>query len=323
MRIWFLWKGWSGKSSISAAFASYLAKKWKNTLLIDADINVHTYDLIGIPKNILTPIGENWVEITKYLQWTRTDIKNIPFLASIPPNENSHFLTLDQQNPLLQKISQKNKDNLRFMCIWGYVNEEIGFSCYHAKTDNFILLLSHLMDKKDDYVIIDSVTGIDNVGTMLIHSYDVNILVVEPTEKSLEVYKDFIKSVETLKVKTHIFVIGNKIKNEKDKIFLETNIWKENILGYVEKSKNMKQFDQWDANGFDRFVDENSDNFEAIFQKINGKQRDLDIYSEKIVDNFFFDTTEYYNDYYWISFPDFVNTKNFNFKELYLWIHNK
>lgn len=323
MRIWFLGKGWSGKSSISSAFATYLAQTWENTVLIDADINVHTHDLVGIPKENLTPIGEYGNEIKNFLKGTRTDIEHIPFLSSIPPSEKSHFLTLDQKNPLLQKISQKNVDNLRFMCIWGYTNEEIGFSCYHGKTDNFILLLSHLMDKQDDYVVIDSVTGIDNVGTMLIHSYDVNIFVVEPTEKSLEVYKDFLKSVETLQVKTHIFVIGNKIKSEKDTVFLETNIWKENILGYVEKSKNMKQFDQGNTEGFNRFVQENSEIFWEIFKKIEGKQRDLNVYSEKIIDNFFFDTTEYYNDYYGISFPDFVDTENFNYKKLYQWIHKK
>lgn len=317
MRIWFLWKGGSGKTTLSAAFASYLNTIWKNTLFIDADVNAHSHTLVWIPSDKLIPISHKWKEIQAFVKGNRTDIQNIPFLSCIPPNNDSNFITLDAKNPLFSQISIQNKNWLFFMSIWSYENEDTGFTCYHGKSDNFITFLNHLLDTKDDYVVVDSVTGIDNIGTALIYSYDVNILVIEPTNKSLAVYNDFLKCINKLDYSVNYFVVCNKVADEDDIHFLQQHIPSEKILWYIQKSKSMKRFDQWDENAFDDFIQENTDTFKNIFSKINGITRDLEQYQKNIERNFLFNTQKHYNKFYGITFSDIIETQNFSFKNKY------
>ncbi len=90
MRIAFVGKGGSGKSTLSASFASFLITQTnKPVLVFDADLNIHAPELLGfssIPfdKHLSNPkASEN---IKKWLIGDN-DIANLgAFRKSTPPN---------------------------------------------------------------------------------------------------------------------------------------------------------------------------------------------------------------------------------------------
>lgn len=315
MRIAFLGKGGSGKTTLSAAFATYLYKQTKNVLLVDADVNVHINRIIGIEKIDLKPISRNMNGIVNYVKGQRSDLKDAPFISATPPSKGSRFVTLDKNDQLLKENSVSNIEGLRSMSIGTYEGNDIGFTCYHGKSDAFIVFLNHLLDKKDDYLVVDSVTGTDNLGNPLIYSYDLNVIVVEPTKKSIQVYKDFIQGIGRFDYPIDIAVIGNKVETEEDKEFLKQNIQKEHLLGFVNKSDEMRSFDQGSKEDFKKFVNANPEIFSKILKELDSKQRDWDRYLKNIRANFSQMARDYYSSYYNIDLESRIDN-TFSFKDV-------
>jgi CO dehydrogenase nickel-insertion accessory protein CooC1 len=57
-------------------------------------------------------------------------------------------------------------------------------------------------------------------------AYDLSCFIVEPTERSIQVYKDYIKTAK----EKNIYVIVNKICTKDDYDFVKKNISEEKIL---------------------------------------------------------------------------------------------
>ncbi|MFW5719442.1 MAG: AAA family ATPase [Candidatus Dojkabacteria bacterium] len=315
MKIAFLGKGGSGKTTLSAAFATYMHEQEKNVLLVDADVNVHVNRIIGIEESDLQPISRNMNGIVSYVKGERVDLGNAPFISATPPSKGSRFITLEKEDELLKGSTVSNKEGLRLMTIGTYEGEDIGFTCYHGKTDAFIIFLNHLLDTTSDYLVVDSVTGTDNLGNPLIYSYDLNVIVVEPTKKSIQVYKDFIQGIERFDYPINIVVIGNKVETKEDEEFIKQHIKGEHLLGFVSKSDEMKSFDQGSKDDFKKFVSANSEIFNKILKELDSKQRDWDLYLKNIRANFSQMAQEYYNSYYHVDLESRVDN-TFSFKDV-------
>jgi len=83
MRISFLGKGGSGKTTTAAAFIQYLSTKYEHVLAIDADMNVHLQKALDIPGEAIS-LGDNFQEISQYLNLNR-ELKT-KFIGTTPPN---------------------------------------------------------------------------------------------------------------------------------------------------------------------------------------------------------------------------------------------
>ena len=314
MRIAFLWKWWSWKTTLSWNFANYLNAKNKKVLLVDADINMHLNTLVWIDRKNIKPLSDNWKLIENYINKNRSDVENIPFIGSMPPTLKSNFIKwIDDE--FLNQISCTNDKWLKFMAIWNYNDSDVWVNCYHWKTDNYIKFLNHFLDKNDDIMIADSVTWIDNIWNPLIYSYDLNVIVVEPNQKSLWIYKDFIKGLENLWIDLNLKVVWNKVMDDEDILFLKKNIKSEHFLCYLKKSKNMKNFDRWDEEWLWLFMKEHEDIFDKIYNHLISVKKDYEKYYKNILDNHKFVSNSYYNDYYNIDFNKFIDP-DFNFNKV-------
>ena len=71
MRIGFMGKGGSGKTTISAAFSAWATKKLDQEVLVfDGDVNAHLKQTLGIDGDIV-PIGHCGEEIAAYVERIR------------------------------------------------------------------------------------------------------------------------------------------------------------------------------------------------------------------------------------------------------------
>ncbi len=94
MRIAFVGKGGSGKSTLSAAFAAYLLHHTnKPVVAFDADLNIHMPELLG-SKDIPVQHHLSHPEVTKLIkEWLIGDngITNLAeFRKTTPPARNSN-----------------------------------------------------------------------------------------------------------------------------------------------------------------------------------------------------------------------------------------
>jgi len=250
MRIAFVGKGGSGKSTLCASFALYTSNQTtKPVVVFDADLNIHAPKLLGflpIPfdKHISAPGLSD--EIKKWLIGNN-DIKNLgAFRKSTPPTRKSNILRLEsiQNTPL--GACGLHKGNLSVFAVGTYQEEDIGASCYHNNLAIFESILSHT-DDAHGYVVTDMVAGVDSFAGTLHAQFDLTCLIVEPTMRSIEVYTKYIDLANEAGIAESVRVIGNKIRNQKDIDFIKSHIPSQKILGFFTDDEHIRDIDQNDA----------------------------------------------------------------------------
>lgn len=247
MRIAFVGKGGSGKSTLSASFASYVSKQTtKQVVVFDADLNIHAPELLGfghIPfdKHLSHP------QATKSIQkWLigKNDIQNLgAFRKSTPPTRKSNIIKIESINDTPMGSFGLHKDNLSVFAVGTYQEEDIGASCYHNNLAILESILNHT-DDKNGYLIADMVAGVDSFAGTLHAQFDLTCLIVEPTMRSVEVYTKYIELATEAGVAESVRVIGNKIRSEKDKDYIKSRIPTDKIIGYFTDDEHIRNIDQ-------------------------------------------------------------------------------
>ena len=133
-----------------------------------------------------------------------------------------------------------------------------------------------MLDGQDDIVVADTTAGTDNVATSLSIAYDINVFVVEPTKKSLQVYLDFLEVAPHLADKT--YVVANKVDSPEDELFILKHVAREKLLGLVPQSKHLKRFEQGKKEALEDFMKEQEGVFARVLETLKGKPRDYQAY---------------------------------------------
>ncbi len=284
MRIAFMGKGGSGKTTISASFTKYLLeyKGVKHILAIDADMNMHlqgALDMVGERVEI----GDKYDEIVAYVKGNRKDIDNISILGTIPPSMDSKFIHPVKNDPFLLKYALQG-EGISLLTVGDYTDEDVATSCYHGKLNSLEIIYHHLLDTKDEYVVIDSVAGIDNIATSVFWAPDVTFFVVEPTLKSIQVFKDYLRIIKGYKdeFNLQVFAIVNKV-SKGDMEFIQKHLEKELICTTFPLSDEVKKSEQGERSAFNKFIQENRDSFESILSKSKGIDRDWNRYYDALL----------------------------------------
>ena len=225
MRIAFVGKGGSGKSTIASFFVNHLVNEKIPQVVIDADINMHLSFLLGIKhdksKSISLPQNSN--EIRKYLRGNNNNINSpTDFVKTTPPGTGSNFLDISSDNFILKNFSTKISENSYFLDVGTYESVGIGTSCYHGNLSVLENVLTHSLEKEDEFVVVDMVAGTDAFSNSLHLLFDAIVFVLEPTPESVKVYEKYIELSNHSGVKENIFVLLNKFEDEDDISFVES-----------------------------------------------------------------------------------------------------
>jgi len=243
MKIAFLGKGGSGKSTISSLFSIYLLKEKNNIALFDADINVHVEKLfnVKVEKEKYLSLKDNPLKIRKYLKGRNQLIKNEKyFVKTTPPGKGSNFFEINENNFIVKNFGLKITENFYLFNVGTYESEGKGLSCYHTNLSIFENIISHSLLKEKDYLIADMVAGIDSLANSLYIQFDVLFFIVEPTPESVAVFNDFYLKINNENL---VIPIANKIETEDDLIFLRENlkIPPKFFLDYKKEIKKIRQ----------------------------------------------------------------------------------
>ncbi|WP_158104457.1 AAA family ATPase, partial [Amycolatopsis lexingtonensis] len=188
MKIAFVGKGGSGKTTLSSLFVAYLADAGLPVLAIDADINQHLAVALGATEEeaLAWPtLGDNMALIKDYL---RGDNPRIPDAASMikttPPGRGSRLVRPFEDNPVFSTCFRQ-LGGVRLGVTGQFDEDDLGVKCYHSKVGAAELLLNHLVDVDGEYVVMDMTAGADAFASGLFTRFDVTFLVCEPTVRSV------------------------------------------------------------------------------------------------------------------------------------------
>jgi len=306
MRIAFLGKGGSGKSTLSAAYALFARQKTPHVLAIDADINSHMGACLGLDEQSIW-LGGRREEVSNFLKGDRKDLKDTPFVATTPPSRRSGFVRPRREDPFLQKFGSY-MDGITLLTIGSFEETDVGHSCYHGKLNVLEMIYHHLLDDEEDIVIADATAGIDNLGTSLFFAYDINIFIVEPTWKSIKVFLDF-KEVAK-KFDLHIRALANKVMDAEDEAFLQKHISAEDLIGFIPFSPHVKRFSQGESGSLLNFSEEISPVLDKIEEVRLSAKKDWGRYYDLLLDTHKRNSIMWWNDYFGASVdsqcdPDF------------------
>jgi CO dehydrogenase maturation factor len=125
----------------------------------------------------------------------------------------------------------------------GFTQQDVGTRCFHAKAGAAELILNHLLDAPDEWVVVDMTAGADAFASGLFTRFDLTLLVVEPTLKSVGVccqYKTYAAGYGL-----NIKALGNKVEGADDIAFLRTHC-KDDLLGYFSMSQWVRRCERGD-----------------------------------------------------------------------------
>ena len=297
MRIAFLGKGGAGKTTTAAGFIRYLAARHPFVLAVDADVNAHLRGALHM-TNVQGEehhLGGLCEEIFSYVKGGRTDLGDRPIIGTTPPSLESTFVRPRKDDPFISKYAQTS-GNIGLLTVGTYSESDVGGSCYHTKLRGLAALFHHLLDTDEDVVVADTTAGTDNVATSLSFAYDVDVFVVEPTEKSVRVYHDFMTIAPHLA--DRVYVIANKVDGAEDLKFIDRHIPPEKVLGCIPNSRHLKRFEQGEKSALEYFQAEQDAAFEKTLDVLKATKRNWSNYLSLLKSTHEKVCRDWYNDFY-------------------------
>lgn len=267
MRIGFVGKGGSGKSTFSTLFFLSLLKLNKKAICFDADLNIHVPKMLGIdfPEAKSLSSSENTKKIREYLMGKSKKIQSTDhFYKTTPPSMGVNLFEITPDNAIIKEFTAPYKDS--YIAVVGtYEADEIGRSCYHTNLSVLENILTFAKLKDEEWIVADMVAGIDAFSNTLHKQFDVLFLIVEPTQESLAVYEQYLKLGTYAGMDKRLFIVGNKIEDEEDEEFITSKIPSDKYIGSLKKSTELKKLRQ---TGTPLSVDTLKTLDESLFKKI-------------------------------------------------------
>ncbi|MEU2280363.1 ATP-binding protein [Streptomyces sp. NPDC013178] len=225
MRVAFVGKGGSGKTTLSALFARALARSGAPVLAIDGDINQHlaeALDPTGTPEFTAPPLAEHLDEIKDFLRGDNPRITSREaMIKTTPPGRGSRLLRPLGDDELHTRHVQ-HVGGVPLMVTGEFDESDLGVACYHSKLGAVELYLSHLVDGPGEYVVVDMTAGADAFASGLFTRFDMTFLVAEPTRKGVSVYRQYRDHAREFGIP--LAVVGNKVTGEEDLLFLKEEV---------------------------------------------------------------------------------------------------
>ncbi|MEU0128230.1 MULTISPECIES: ATP-binding protein [unclassified Streptomyces] len=236
MKIAFVGKGGSGKTTLSSLFIRHLAANEAHVVAVDADINQHLGVALGLDEDeasALPAMGAQLPLIKEYLRGDNPRItSSATMIKTTPPGQGSRLLRVREDNPVYDACARTvtlDDGDIRLMATGPFSESDLGVACYHSKVGAVELCLNHLVDGPDEYVVVDMTAGSDSFASGLFTRFDMTFLVAEPTRKGVSVYRQYREYARDFGVA--LKVVGNKVQSQDDLDFLRAEVGEDLLVG--------------------------------------------------------------------------------------------
>ena len=223
-------KGGVGKTTLSALLAQAYADVGRDVLAVDADPSPCLSGALGFPDEKLAklkPIAEMDALIEE-----RTGAK---------PGTTGGFFTI---NPRVDDLPERFSVIHRKVRLLEMGSVDLGGSgCICPESAMLKTLFTHLMFRDEDVLIMDMYAGVEHLGRATVDFVDAMIIVVEPTRRSLGTARQIKKLANDIGL-DRLWLVGNKVRNEDESNFLETESPEIPVLGFLPADMGVQEADR-------------------------------------------------------------------------------
>ncbi|MEV2237243.1 ATP-binding protein [Micromonospora sp. NPDC049891] len=273
MKIAFVGKGGSGKTTLAALHARHLTAEGRPVLAIDADINQHLAVALGGPAAVseMRPLSEHLPAIKEYLRGDNPRIASAAHMVkTTPPGRGSRLLRVVEENPIYAECVA-TVGGVRLAATGEFSAEDLGVACYHSKVGAVELLLNHLLDGPGEYVVVDMTAGADSFASGLFTRFDRTFLVCEPTVRSVSVYRQYAGYARDYGVA--LSVIGNKVEDAADVEFLREHVGAD-LLTWMSRSAYVRRAERGTVGPLHELEDANRATLGLMADAVDGTDQD-------------------------------------------------
>lgn len=227
MKLAFAGKGGVGKTTLASLFIKTLAAEGKEVLAVDCDPDSNLGRMLGFEDaDKITPIAQMQEMIQERMgveQGNKTFFKLNPKIDDIP-----------------DKFARRS-GNIKLI-VMGTVDEG-GSGCMCPESTFIKTLLSHLVLKRDEHLVLDMEAGLENFGRGTASSCNFVLVVVEPSVNSIGTANKICRIAKDIGIKK-VFAIGNKIRNQKDSEFIRQQLKNIDLIETIDFDENFLDWDK-------------------------------------------------------------------------------
>lgn len=136
MKVAFVGKGGSGKTTLSSLFIRHLAAEGLPVIAIDADINQHLGVALGMNEEEAVGVPALGAHLTEIKEYHRGDNPRIASAAEMvkttPAGRGSRLLRFGEDDPI--HALRHDVSGIPFVAMGPLSDDDLGVSCYHSKT---------------------------------------------------------------------------------------------------------------------------------------------------------------------------------------------
>lgn len=210
-------KGGVGKTTFAALLIKALNDLGKRVLAIDADPDANLAVALDVPD------PESVVPISDMRELIRER-------TGADPGAVGAFFKLNPKVDDLPERCSVDIDRIKFMRLGGI--KKGGGGCICPSSTLLRALVSHILLARDEVVVMDMEAGIEHLARGTASAVDKLIVVVEPGRRSVETARHIKKLASEIGLH-RVCLLGNKIRNQQDREFLEKYVVGFEWLGFL------------------------------------------------------------------------------------------
>ena len=219
MKIAITGKGGVGKTTLAGLLARLYAAEGRSVLAVDADPDANLASALGISPEIASralPLAE------------QSDL--IEERTGSRPGSPGGMFSLNPKVDDIPDAYSIRHEGVRLLVVGK--SKEAGSGCYCPENVLLRRLISHLILRIDEVVILDMEAGIEHLTRGTAGCVNAFIVVVEPGQRSMQTARQIESLAHGLGVK-EVFVVGNKIRQDSERDFILRHLEGMKFLGFM------------------------------------------------------------------------------------------